>query len=109
MGHMGGGVGIKSSLEKSLRYSRVHIGGFLGSKNFAFQPLTAWGRTRRPVMDTSLLLSRKSKAGELGAPWLGQELLLAQRWCLDAAQPGSLPLPVGTQTVSLFPVPRSFE
>lgn len=56
-----------------------------------------------------VLLSRKSKAGELGAPWPGQELLLAPRWCLDAAHPGSLPLPVGTQTVSLFPVPRGFE
>lgn len=85
----------ESSLHKSLRYYHPYV-GFLAIKSLTLQLLTAWRCTHRPVICSGLtLLGGETEAGEQGAPRLGRQLLLTQRWRLGPALPGSLPLPPG--------------
>lgn len=101
---------VKSSVEKSLRYHCLHIGGLLAAKNLTSQLLTAWGCTHRPVIYSSLtLLQGETEAGKLGAPWLGQMLLRTQGWRPEAALPSSMPLYWDSEGKSLFPMQSGLQ
>lgn len=63
----------------------------------------SWGCAHGPLPYSILtLLRRETEAGQPGAPWLGPEPLLTQRWCHEAALFSSMPLGMGAQRESLY-------